>query len=229
MSHPLSSFFFFFLKSHKSKRDYDRSLVLCWREAAVTVSCSDLTLLRLLWLNFRPNPVCYQCSGTMSGCLLSGSGVSKNRFFFFSVWSNRRGVEWSGHCSYICLAASLSLSPYLCVCTLCAKIQSIATPAVERGEGQQPHWRSWARQTDGDTENIRNTPQARHFSFHFFSRVNERFLWFLPPKYSQYTVKRSVWYVYFTILEKVQHSELFVRYRYFIRSQFGLETLLFLK
>lgn len=78
-------FFFPLLKTRKSKTDFDRSLVLCWREAAVTVSCSDLTLLRLLWLNFRPNPVCYQCSGTMSGCLLSGSGVSKNRvvFFFF--------------------------------------------------------------------------------------------------------------------------------------------------
>lgn len=157
----IHSVLFLFLKSHKSKQDYDRWLVLCWRESAVTVSCSDLTLLRLLWLNFRPNPVCYQCSGTMSGCLHSRSGVSENSFFFFSM-SGARGGEWSGHCSYICLAASLS--PYLCVCTLCAKIQSIATPAVERGEGQQPHWRSQARQTDGNTENIGNTPQAKHIS-----------------------------------------------------------------
>lgn len=37
------------------------------------------------------------------------------------------------------LTARLPLSPYLCVCTLCAKIQSIATPTVER-EGQQPRW-----------------------------------------------------------------------------------------
>lgn len=177
MSHTLT--FLSLLKSHKSKQDYDRSLVLCWREAAVTVSSSDLTLLRLLWLNFRPNPVCYQCSGTMSGCLLSGSRVAKNRRkkqFFFTpppqVWSKRRGLEWSGHCSSIAAWLPLSLSPYLCVCTLCAKIQSIATPAVERGEGQQPHWRSRARQTDGERENIGNWP-------YFFSHVNERFLWFL--------------------------------------------------
>lgn len=65
--------------------------------------------------------------------------LEEQGLFFFA--SGARGGEWSGHCSYICLAASLS--PYLCVCTLCAKIQSIATPAVERGEGQQPYWRSW--------------------------------------------------------------------------------------
>lgn len=81
------------------------------------------------------------------------------------------GGEWSGHCSYICLAASLP--PYLCVCTLCAKIQSIATPAVER-EGQQPHWTSRAGQTDGEREETGNTPQVTHV----FSRVNERLLLF---------------------------------------------------
>lgn len=87
-------------------------------------------------------------------------GVESRRtvFFFLLVWSKRRGVKWSGHCSYICLGASLS--PYLCFCTLCAKIQSIATPAVERGEGQQLYWSSQARQTQGDTENMGNTPQA---------------------------------------------------------------------
>lgn len=71
-------------------------------------------------------------------------------------------MKWSGHCSYICLGASLS--PYLCVCTLCAKIQSIATPAMERGEGQQLHWSSQARQTHGNTENMGDTPQARDAS-----------------------------------------------------------------
>ncbi|KAM7388262.1 hypothetical protein PAMP_024452 [Pampus punctatissimus] len=39
---------------------------------------------------------------------------------------------------------------------LAHRIQSIATPAVKRGEGQQPHWRSRARQTDGDAERTRN-------------------------------------------------------------------------
>lgn len=111
---------FCLLKSHKPKRDYDRSLVLSWREAAVTVSCSDLTLLRLLWLNFRPNPVCYQCSGSMSGCLLSGSGVSKNRVFFFSFscLEEEQGseVEWVLQ-PYLPGCPSLSLS--LCLYTLC--------------------------------------------------------------------------------------------------------------
>lgn len=125
MSHTLT--FLSLLKSHKSKQDYDRSLVLCWREAAVTVSSSDLTLLRLLWLNFRPNPVCYQCSGTMSGCLLSGSRVAKNRrkkqFFFYPTPPSLEqeegiGVEWALQL-YSCLAASLSLSLSLCLYTVC--------------------------------------------------------------------------------------------------------------
>lgn len=114
--------FFLFLKSHKSKQDYDRSLVLCWRGAAVTVSCSDLTLLRLFWLNFRLNPVCYQCSGTMSGCLLGGSGVSMNRifFFFFFFMSGARGGEWSGvGTAAISAWLPLSLSLSLCLYTVC--------------------------------------------------------------------------------------------------------------
>lgn len=162
MSHPFS-FIFFLVKSHKSKQDYDRSLVLCWREAAVTVSCSDLTLLKLLWLNFRPNPVCYQCSGTMSGCLLSGSGVSKNRvfffiLFFFRVWSKRRGVEWA---LQLYLPGCLSLSLSLCLYTVC---QDPINSHSSRGERRrsaatleelgQANW--WG--------NIGNTPQARHIS-----------------------------------------------------------------
>lgn len=115
----IHSVLFFLLKSHKSKQDYDRSLVLCWREAPVTVSCSDLTLLRLLWLNFRPNPVCYQCSGTMSGCLLSGSGVSKTLFFFFSSCLEQEEgnkVEWA---LQLYLPGCLSLPLSLCLYTVC--------------------------------------------------------------------------------------------------------------
>lgn len=60
--------------------------------------------------------------------------------------------ERSGHCGCICPATSLT--PYLCVCTLCAKIQSIATPAVERRSAATLEGR-------GRAERAGNTPQLK--------------------------------------------------------------------
>lgn len=120
-------------------------------------------------------------------------------------------MEWA---LQLYLPGCLSLSPYLYVCTLCAKIQSIATPAVERGEGQQPHWRSRARQTDGDTEHIGNTLHARHISsLMLISDCCD----FFPFPRTRYDVKHS-------FCCSLSGTELKSCTKLSTRIQFGLET-----
>lgn len=179
----IHSVLFLFLKSHKSKQDYDRWLVLCWRESAVTVSCSDLTLLRLLWLNFRPNPVCYQCSGTMSGCLHSRSGVSENSFFFLRVWSKRRGVEWA---LQLYLPGCLSLPLSLCLYTVC---QDPINSHSSRGERRRS---AATLEEPGSTNWWKHGKYRKHTTgkAHFFSRVKRDSCDFCPSG-TWNTVKHS--------------------------------------